>query len=692
MTKSSRKIEKTLLKYAKITKSNDRMIVALERGFTMKKTTWKRLAMGAASIALCGCMLCTSVGTEIVDAKETQAEETEGKTVNLAFLHDLHSYLDSYKTEVDGEEKLIGGVARIQTLINEQKEQKGEVLVVDAGDFSMGTLYQTIFKEEAVELRILGALGVEATTIGNHEFDYRASGYYDMFESALASGDPLPQFLLCNVDWEGMEMTNEQQLYADCFADYGVKDYTVIEKGGVKIALFGLFGKDALACAPTCDLEFENPIEAAKETVAEIKANEDVDMIVALSHSGTSTVSESEDEELAKAVGDIDVIISGHSHTVLEEPIVYGDTIIVSCGCYGEYLGTLTMEGNADGRWDMTSYELIPVTEDIPEDEGIKEKLAGFSEDVDRLYLSNFGYTSDQVIAYNPYEFSTVDDLYDDHTEQNLGSIIADAYIYATKQAEGDAYEKVDVAVVPSGTIRGTYTKGDVTVADVFNSFSLGTGADGKPGYPLISVYLTGEELMTMCEVDASVSEFMTSARLFVSGLNFTFNPNRMILNKVTDLELVNEDGSTEEIDPDRLYRVVADLYSGQMLGAVSDQSMGILSVTPKYADGTPIEDFEDVIIYDGGQEVKAWVGIAQYLSSFDKNADGVSQIPERYASAEGRKVVDDSTNLVDLVKNPNKTTIIIVIAIVVIIVILVLLIILLVKLGKKVAHRIRKK
>ena len=87
------------------------------------------------------------------------------------------------------------------------------------------------------------------------------------------------------------------------------------------------------------------------------------------------------------------------------------------------------------------------------------------------------------------------------------------------------------MAVVPSGTVRDTYVPGDVTVTDVFNSFSLGIGADGVPGYPLIKVYLTGKELKTVAEIDASISDYMTTARLYCSGLNMTYNPNRLILN-----------------------------------------------------------------------------------------------------------------------------------------------------------------
>jgi hypothetical protein len=88
--------------------------------------------------------------------------------------------------------------------------------------------------------------------------------------------------------------------------------------------------------------------------------------------------------------------------------------------------------------------------------------------------------------------------------------------------------------VVPSGTIRGTFLKGNITVADAFAVSSLGIGPDKKAGYPLISVYLTGRELKTACEVDASVAPLMKPAQLYIAGMTYTFNPHRLMFNKVT--------------------------------------------------------------------------------------------------------------------------------------------------------------
>ena len=626
-------------------------------------------------------------------AQTAAAAEAAGKTLDVVFTHDTHSHLNSFSTVIDGESTEVGGFARIKTVIDEQKAENPDTLVVDGGDFSMGTLVQTVYEDEAAELRMLGTIGCEVTTFGNHEFDYRSSGLAQMLKSAAESGDVLPELVVCNVDWDAMEaagLNDGQQQIQSGFEEYGVKDYVVLQKGDVNVAVTGVFGVDALACAPTCELLFRDPVEAVRETVAEIKANEDVDMIVCVSHSGTwEDESKSEDEILAKSVPDLDLIISGHTHTELAEPIVHGDTYIVSTGEYGKKIGKLSMTQKSDGRWEITDYKLVPILSTITADGATQEKIDGFMEAVDTGYLADFGYTKDEVLATNNVQFSTLHDLEYEHTEHNLGDLMSDAYVYAVENSDDFDGVPVDVAVVPSGTVRDTYTAGDITVEQVFNSFSLGIGPDGVPGYPLISVYLTGKELRTAAEIDASVSDYMTTARLYMSGLHFTYNPNRMILNKVTDVYLTDENGSRVELEDDKLYRVVADLYSGQMLSAVTDMSHGLLSLVPKYADGTPIEDFEDVIVMEGDRELKAWDSIARYMQSFeDTDGDGIANVPSYYSQMHDRKVVDESRSLGDLVKSPNKYAAMIIAVILIVIILVVLLIVLVVKLIKRIRRR----
>lgn len=615
------------------------------------------------------------------------------KQIDVLFTHDTHSHLDSFSTIVNGEQKEVGGFAKIKTLINEKKKEDPDTLILDGGDFSMGTLIQTVYDTEAAELRMLGYLGYDVTTFGNHEFDYRSQGLANMLKAAKSSGETLPEIVVCNVDWDSMEkagLNDGQKQIQSAFETYGVKDYVMVQKGDVKIAVVGVFGKDALECAPTCELSFKDPVEAVKKTVEEIKKNEEADMIACVSHGGTwEDESKSEDELLAKAVPDLDLIISGHTHSELQEAIQHGNTYIVSCGEYGRNLGSLSMTQNSDGRWDLSFYELIPVSEDVKADKATQERIDALMDTVDTNYLADFGYTRKEVLAQNDVEFNSLEEMGTEHKELNLGDIMADAYVYAVENSEYYDGDPVDVAVVPSGTVRDTYTKGDITVEDVFNSFSLGIGKDGVAGYPLINAYLTGKELKLVAEVDASISDFMTTARLYCSGLNFTYNPHRMILNKVTDCYLTRADGERTEIEDDKLYHVVTDLYTGQMLGSVMKMSYGLLSLEPKDKDGNPIENLEDHAVMEGNKELKAWDAIARYMQSFDDaDGDGIANVSEYYATIHDRKVVDDSKNILDLVKKPNKFTAIIVCIGLIIIIIIVLII----NLIRRIVRKSRKK
>lgn len=619
---------------------------------------------------------------------------SEAKTVDVMFLHDTHSHLNEFATVEDGKTQTLGGFAKLKTLINEQKAENPDTLFLDAGDFSMGTLVQVVFEEEASEIRMLGELGIDATTLGNHEFDYKAKGLANMMNNAVASGDKLPAMVVCNVDWDAMEeagLTDDQKILSDAFENYGVEEYIVVEKDGVKIAITGVFGEDCLDCVPNCPLAFENPVEAVKETVEEIRDEEEVDMIVCVSHSGTWEDDEkSEDEILAKSVPELDLIISGHTHTKLDEPIVHGDTYIVSAAEYGKYLGNLSMTQKSDGRWKMDSYELITVDTSIEADEATQEKVDRFMDMVDSKYLEQFGYTREQVLCTNEIDFATSSDTSALHTEVNLGSIMADAYTYAVEKLSDSDSNPVDVTVVPAGVIRDSYAKGNITTENVYNSFSLGIGEDGIPGYPLISIYLTGSELKMAAEIDASISDLMTTARLYTDGLYWNYNPNRMILNKVTDVYLCNGNEERVEIEDDKLYRVVTDFYTSQMLGGVTDLSYGLLSIVPKFADGTPIENYEDaVIMTTDGKELKAWAAIAEYMTSFeDTDGDGIGNVPAKYGTEEGRKVVEDSKNIIDLVKNPNKFFFMILAVILVVLAILVGIVVLIVKIVKRIRRR----
>lgn len=563
----------------------------------------------------------------------------------ILFTHDTHDHFYPAPSEDGGE---YGGYTRLATLLERERVKYPDAITVDGGDFSMGTLFQTIYATQAPELKALGAMGYDVTTLGNHEFDYRASGLAQMLETAASSGSPVPAIVQSN--GTVLDGTGSQEL-KQAMENYGVENHLIITRGGVNYGIFGLMGEDADACAPMSGMEFEPVADAARREVAaleeELAQLEGPSLIVCLSHTGTDG-SKGEDYDLAKAVDGIDVIISGHTHSTLEQPIEVNGTLIVSCGEYTTNLGVLELKLDDAGAVTDYNYRLVPVDETVKENTKLERLAQSFQPMVEEEYLSEFGLTFDQVLARSDFDFTPISQFGKEHREDTLGNLIADSYIYAVQQAEGEDYVPVDFAVVAAGVIRESFSAGDITTSDVFNVSSLGSGADGSPGYPLISVWITGRELKDAFEVDASVTSLMPAAQIYGSGMTWTWNSHRMILNRVNDCAQVLPDGTTVPLEDDKLYRVVTGLYTGQMLGTVNDQSFGILTITPKDAQGNEVTNFEDQIIYNSnGSELKEWYALATYLQS-------MGTVDERYAAPEGRKVEDASWNPVSLLKGLN--------------------------------------
>lgn len=601
----------------------------------MQHSVLKKLSVFCLAL----CLLTAGLSFSVSAAPPESTYES-----TILFTHDTHDHFLPMPDDTGGE---YGGYTRLATLLKEEREKHPDALTLDGGDFSMGSLFQTIYTTHAPELRALGAMGYDVTTLGNHEFDYRANGLADMLNAAVDSSAPLPAIVQANY-----KPPESDTASWEAWNRYGIQDYVIIERGGINYGIFGLMGEEADSNAPMSGMEFEPIADAAKRTVAAIQSeladSSNPTFIICLSHSGTNGKGKGEDYELAKQVDGIDLIISGHSHTTLSEPLQVNDTLIVSAGEYTTYLGSLTISWLQDGEklgWD---YQLIPVNETVNEDPGMVQLVNTFQPLVENEYLDQYGMGFDDVLATTDFAFTPIGQFAAEQREDPLGNLIADSYIYAVQQAEGDSYVPVDFAVVASGVIRGSFAAGDITTSDAFNVSSLGSGADGTPGYPLISVWITGKELQDAFEVDASVSPLMSAAQLYGSGMTWTWNPHRIIFNKVTDCAQVLPDGSKVPLEDDKLYRVVTGLYSGQMLGTVNDQSFGILTITPKAAEGNEITDFEDYIIYNpDGTEVKEWYALASYLKS-------MGTVDARYAAAEGRKVEDTSWNPINLLKGLN--------------------------------------
>ena len=592
----------------------------------------------------------------------------ETNVTTILFTHDLHSHFLPQLTAEGGES---GGYARLKTVIDEKRAMNPAALLVDGGDFSIGSLIQTLYTTQAAELRTMGAMGYDAVTIGNHEFDHKGTGFAEMLNSAKAAQQAAVELLrvdarpledmdaykerfgpvtpvlpmLLEANYAPADDNPDRAFIRSAMENYGVTDCMTLERGGVTYGLFGLMGVDSDECAPTSGFTRTDAAKAAKRCVETLKG-EGAEIIVCLSHSGTGdSLASSEDEELAKAVDGIDVIVSGHTHSTLAEPLVVNDTYIVSSGPYCQNLGSLTFSWDDGGEKRLLDYRLIPIDETVAENPEIAGIVEQWKDMVGEAYLARYGLTYDEVLTHSDYDLNTPASAVQENN--GLGTLVSDTFLWADRTLNAAyADSPHTVSVTADGVLRANLPAGDLTAAMAFDVLSMGVGEDGTSGFPLVAVYLTGKELKAAMEVDASVTPIMPAAQLYMSGAKYAFNTKRMFFNRVYDAALTDvtfDESGTEnayEIDDNALYRVVTGMYSAQMLGTVKSKSMGLLSLEPKQADGTPVTDFADCILYDAnGNELKEWYALAAYLEQF-----GEDGLPDRYADpANGCKQVSDS-------------------------------------------------
>ena len=243
----------------------------------------------------------------------------------LVIMHtnDTHSQIDpySYKGDVN-----VGGALRREAAIREIRAENPYTLLLDAGDFSQGTPYFNIFKGY-MEVRLMNAMGYDAATLGNHEFDNGC----DALAARLKTADfPV---VCANYQFANKKLAKV------------IKPYVIIERGGHKIGIFGLGVNLNGFVAPSISREvtYLDPVETARKMVAELKS-QNCDLIVCLSHLGVSTNVPDNDYEIVRQVPDIDVIVGGHSHEELSEPVVIGNTRVCQMTNRGKCFGVLTID------------------------------------------------------------------------------------------------------------------------------------------------------------------------------------------------------------------------------------------------------------------------------------------------------------------------------------------------------------
>jgi 5'-nucleotidase len=477
------------------------------------------------------------------------------KTFTILHTNDLHSNLIGMGPASDytpfslNDDTTRGGFARLATLIAKRKEARrdhGPVLVLDAGDYSMGTAFAGATREIGSELQLLSRMGCDATTFGNHDFDLGPSGTARAIAAAAKAGR-IPAVVASNTDFTANDATlaGLQRL-----AKKGVvRRYVVIERNGIRFGIFGLLGKEAqLYTDGAGAVTFADPIETAQKMVKLLRETEKADVIIALSHGGMEKgkdgrFTNGEDVRIPKAVPGIDVVIGAHSHTELHEAIIVNDrTPVVQTGKYGENLGELviTLDGS---KLTVESYKLYPIDDTIVGDRAIADEIDKFKRTVTEVVFASRGYRIDQPLAVAPRD---IPNTYTDVAASTLlANLCTDAFRNATK---------ADIGFTANGMMRSGLTRGKSgvqTVYDVFAVAPLGAGVvDTTAGSTLVTGYFTGQELKHLLEfflVDnpAHPGEFFPRA----SGMRFNYDPSRPQFDVVTSIEMGDLDRDYHAID-----------------------------------------------------------------------------------------------------------------------------------------------
>ncbi len=471
------------------------------------------------------------------------------KEYKLTILHtnDHHGHFQKFSPYPVSD---VGGLAAQSTLVNivraEVEGDGGHVLLLSAGDVNTGVPASDLLDAEP-DLKLMNLIGYDAMALGNHEFDnarevlLKQRGWAEF------------PFLAANI----VKKADGQPL---------VDPYLIKDLDGLKVAILGLITPDVpILVFPdnVKDLEFKDPIATAKKYVPELKKR--ADLVVALSHLGLYPENSDKigDVQLAEAVPDIDVIVGGHTHTSLEDPVVVGKTLIVQADGYSEHVGRLNLVIDSDTDTVTTSsYALLPVN---------GKKRIKYNDKSYYQYVGT-GYLEDQAIldAETPYlEIAKASlekpvgkslvELVGGKTssrsgETNLGNMIADAMRIKTG---------ADVALQNGGGIRAGIAPGEITYGDILTVQPFGN--------TLTEIAVTGAQLKAV--LDASAANIGGGGFMQVSGLTVTCN----VTTKTAENILVNG----APLDLAKTYKMVTNNFT-----AAGGDGYSMLKDLPQYDTG----------------------------------------------------------------------------------------------------------
>ena len=221
----------------------------------------------------------------------------------LVILHtnDTHSQIFPITSQLPDTMKAgRGGFLRRIAMLKEERAKNPDLLYFDSGDFFQGSAYFTLFKGD-VEIELMNQMGVDASTIGNHEFDFGLENMARVFKKA---NFPI---LCANYDFTGTVMEGV------------TKPYIIIKRNGVKIGVFAVCPKmQGLVSEKNCvGVKYLDPAKVALETATMLKQKQKCDVVICISHLGWNSNRGEDDQYMIQGSRNIDLVLGGHTHTYM---------------------------------------------------------------------------------------------------------------------------------------------------------------------------------------------------------------------------------------------------------------------------------------------------------------------------------------------------------------------------------------
>ncbi|GAA6158557.1 bifunctional UDP-sugar hydrolase/5'-nucleotidase [Ruegeria sp. HU-ET01832] len=453
----------------------------------------------------------------------------------LTILHtnDIHSRIESinkYDSTCDAEDeaegKCFGGMARLKTAIDGRRDALNgqNVLVLDAGDPFQGSLFYTTYKG-AAEAEFMEAIGYDAMAVGNHEFDDGPEGlaaFIDAVSFPVISG---------NLDLSSSAELKDR-----------VQGHLVLDVGGQKVGIVSALATDTVdTSSPGKDVLFQDEIDSLTADVEALQA-EGVDIVIALNHVGLA-----KDIEIAEKVPGLDLVVGGHSHTLLSNtqegaagsyPLMVGDVPVVQAYAYSKYLGEVTLTFDDDGNLVSAEGEPILLDASVTPDPDIAARVAEMGAPIEEM--------KKRVVASSAASIEGNRDVCRVQ-ECEMGNLVADAMLARV------ADQGAQIAIANSGGLRASIDEGEVTMGEVLTVL---------PFQNTLSTFeISGQGVIDALENGVSQVEEVKGRFPQVAGMTFTWDPSvAPNEGRITEV-MVAKDGGYVPIDPEATYLVVTNNY-----------------------------------------------------------------------------------------------------------------------------------